>query len=409
MNGQFNARWARWLAIAWCLAGAPSAVAQFRPQVPVEEPPLLDARNILPVQTMVSEFWQVDPRVPVVGNHYLFTIHTRWGVPIRAVGMNMLELRLREVLALAHAQLLADDPQLVSKAVQQLRQADPDDNLPEIDPLGGSLRPPKEFERMILGRGHLADDAAGSPVRRQAAIALGVDPQTTNPLLALVLDELARLPRIDVDQQVLQVELPGMTLLSPLPLELDPDRAPSQIDAQVADHLQRLGVPGLLARQYNEQAAYPTLQRLAFARYFEELRQVEGRAGLVERAALAETTFEGLDRLQELRMLADLNANRPLRQVRDIGFPLAVANDGRHYLTMSKDFLYSTATLQEALAAYRQQFPYPQTVLVTSGGISPGAREVLRRHAIDVLDYMREGFQWRIRLRTPNLVELPDE
>src|SRR5262245_11632359 len=98
------------------LAAAPRAS---NPPAFEDDSPLFSARELLDDRLLRGPGYAIEDQVRVHDYRFLFYLRTSYGrLPV--LGVPMLELRLREMHAIAAARELADDPQAIEGVVQTL-------------------------------------------------------------------------------------------------------------------------------------------------------------------------------------------------------------------------------------------------------------------------------------------------
>src|SRR5262245_2340668 len=174
-----------------------------------------NARDVIDEQLLRGPGYVIEDTVRVHDYRFVFYMKTSYGrLPV--LGVPMLELRLREMHAIAAASDLADDPQAVQGIVRTLVDTPRGLGVLLTEPEQSVRRAGVGFRRMADRLTERDDRQAGGPVRRQVAADLGCDPETRNPILDRLLDQVAR--RRSAGQLVTKVGLgaavPGLSLLA---------------------------------------------------------------------------------------------------------------------------------------------------------------------------------------------------
>lgn len=193
-----------------------------------ETPPVLRAADLAPADLLQGPRHRVDERVPTDGLLARFTVRSDFGV-FEAAGPGMLRVRVSEVGALAElekvtksevfAKALAESAKRTGQSLEAVIEnpAETVKGIPEgvgrfFDRVGRSVRtgaqqagdqaaqrkaqgaaPEQAAADVGAAAGHATGEVLGYyDARRRLAKDLGVDPYTTNPVLAQKLDEVAR-------------------------------------------------------------------------------------------------------------------------------------------------------------------------------------------------------------------------
>jgi hypothetical protein len=211
--------WARsvgMIAVAGWIAGGAALPAYA--QAPVEPPPVLRAADLVPADLLQGPHHRVEPQVPTDGLLAWFTITSSFGT-FRVANPDMVRVRVGEVRALAEldkttksevfAQALGAAAKRTGRSLQAVVEnpAETVKALPEgvgrfFDRVGQATRTGVQQgrEQRQEGSGELAGETAALAAGeifgyydawRRLAKRVGVDPYTTNPVLAKKLDEIA--------------------------------------------------------------------------------------------------------------------------------------------------------------------------------------------------------------------------
>ena len=194
-----------WTVVAWVLlcAGAPSLAAP----PPVEPEPTLALADFAGLPAATGPGYRIGPRVPVSGFHGQFTLHTDLG-DLQADGVGMLRQRVAEVGPAAQLQQMSQSDVFVDALARSASTTATALGKAVTDPVDTAKALPagvgrffksvgQKVEGVAAGDAHesssaLAKDALGiNKAKRQLAQKVGIDPYTTNPILAKRLDDLA--------------------------------------------------------------------------------------------------------------------------------------------------------------------------------------------------------------------------
>jgi len=357
--------------------------------VPAEPAPTFRASDLLVSDILRGPNYTIDEFVQVENYKYRFNLNTEWGV-IPVHGLNMLELRLREMYAIENARQLAQDPQFIEGIFQTVRNTPQGIKILLTEPQGALLRAPKGFERMVRGKLDPADRRAGSENRRRLAVEVGCDPETTNPVLKSLLDGIALRKGLGgfATKVGLGLALPGLGLLPTTAeiKEMVATKAPHEINNHIDEELAGFGVPDHVRQQFCREISYTTTQRLLILQQLRSLRHVRNMPVLVERAIEATTESEGLSVLQELKMLNELNQRDPVEEIQNLGLPLARTKSGGLVIISAADYITNTPEVMEAIAAHRRDHPNTPTTFFVAGRVSPLAKQSFAAAKIEVLE-----------------------
>ena len=100
----------------------------------------------------------------------------------------MLDLRLREMYAIERAVRMNRDPQLIGSFLGTIDDSRRGAKVILTDPVGSVLRIPKAVGAGINDYVNVQNRRSGGEIRRRVAAELDCDPETTNTVLATLLD-----------------------------------------------------------------------------------------------------------------------------------------------------------------------------------------------------------------------------
>jgi len=382
------------LAVALALTLVPLADAQnTKPNQPTrwqgEPAPVFRVQEVLPTEIIQGPGYVIAQDVPVRDYKYQFTLRTPYG-EMRAHGRNMLEQRLREMYAIENAGKMARDPQLVKGVVETFKQTPQGVKVLLTDPGGTLLRAPKGFQRMATNMLDPQNHRAGGEERRRFATTIGCDPETTNPILIALLDDLAIRKAIGKagSNVGLHAVLPGLGLLATTQEFKDQlvKSSPAEINGAIERELLRFGVWEPVARQFCRERSYTTLQRMIFMDHLRALQDVEQAQSLVYRATNAYNEAEGLAVIQEMRLLRSLHERHGINRIELQGLPIALLNDRRVFIVNAADYIHATQEFRDAVASFRRARPNDPGIFLTAGIVSESARQTLDDHGLKLLE-----------------------
>jgi len=354
--------------------------------------PVFEAKDVLPESLLTGEHYRIEPQVQLVGYHYQFVIVTRWGrLPAR--GVNMLLLRLYELNAIEQALKERWAPKELEGALKTLLKTPEGALMILSDPLGTILRTPRNLKRLTSPALNEQDRGAGVDVRRRLSARLGCDPETRNPILKALLDQLALREKAGnlAGKIGLSVAVPGLGLLS-LNADMENDivnKLPSEINAQIDAELAQLGSPQPIRKRFLANAAFTTKERLAFMSHLRQLKEIPGAVSLVENAAAARDESQALSVLEENWLLLQFLDKHAVQKIEFTGLPVARLEDDSIAVFASVDLLSTGPAFENLRETIRKQFPTQKTDLRLAGGVSDTARTLLAESKIGVTGNLR--------------------
>ncbi|MHC4228369.1 MAG: hypothetical protein ACYSW0_13170 [Planctomycetota bacterium] len=355
-----------------------------------EMAPVFSAHQVLPEEILRGANYQLAERVRVQEYQYVFTVRTDYGV-ITARGRHMLGLRLRELKSIEAAKKLSKYPLIVDGILTPLRDTEKGLDIIINEPFESIERAPEGLELMVDQYTDPSDVRAGSPTRRKMAIELDCDPETCNPVLKKLLDELALYKlggSLLTEGAMAFIPIPGLGVLSMTAKmkELIVNSPPSVINGQIYRELEVAGVETYTRFRFRYSSAFTTVQRLQLMEQFRALKGVQNRAALIEIAAKAHTEAEALSSIHKGKMLADIQKRQSIRLLKFVGlFPLAVLSNGTHVLICPYDYVTSTREVDKYVDTYRASNPNVTTVLVTAGRVSPAVLKKVKSARIRIV------------------------
>jgi hypothetical protein len=353
--------------------------------------PVFSADRVLGQQISRGSNYRLVERVPVEEYQYVFTIRSDFG-EITARGRGMLDLRLRELKSIETATKLSKYPLVVEGILTPLRDTEKGLDLIINEPFESIERVPEGLDLMMDQYRDPADRRAGSPARRKIAVELDCDPETRNPVLKKLLDELTLYVTggsLLTSGAMSYIPVPGLSVLSMTARmkKLIVNSPPSAINGQIDSELDAAGVESSIRHRFRYSSAFTTVQRLQLMEQFRALAGVQNRAALIEVAAKAHTEAEALSSIRKGKMLADTRARKSIRRLKFVGlFPLAVLNNGTHVLICPYDYVTSTREMNSYVDAYRASNPNVTTVLLIGGRISPAVLKKVESARIRIIE-----------------------
>lgn len=312
------------LAVVTALVLGPTVTAT-RAQSGFEAEPELRAQGLVPAELLKGPRFTVEDRVQVKGFLARFSIRSDFG-PFEAHGIHMLHVRVREIHALGQMEEMSKTKEFAAAAGKAVARpvtstahmlVHPVDTIAGVPDGVGRL-----FDRVKLGgakvieAGSASDKSSGEKTadvskrvggitvnalgyekeRRDLAKGLGVDPYTTNPVLAKKLDDMAWVAfsgRLGV-QAAVSVFVPYSMAMSGVTIAnstvYDTPGADLINQAQAAFAATGAREAQVTALMNNPQYSLSVLT--ALAQGAQRLTDVTGLASLVEFAAGAKTQDE---------------------------------------------------------------------------------------------------------------------
>ena len=346
------------------------------------------ASLILPKEILQGSNYRIAEHVPVEEYQYVFTVMSDFG-KITARGRDMLGLRLRELKSIEAAQKLSKDPHFVDGILAPLKDTKKGLELIITEPLESLGRAPKGFDLMVNQYIDPADRRAGSPDRRKLATKLDCDPETTNPVLKKLLDEMTlEMFTGNLLTQAAMSFVPGLSVPATTAQmkEIIGKSPPSVINDEIDGELEAAGVEKSIRSRFHYSTAFTTMQRLQLIDQFRALNGVQNRGALIEGAAGAHTEVDALCCIREGMMLVDIRERKPIRQLKFVGLPMAVLDNGTYVLVCPYDYVTNTQEVVDSVGEYRSSNPNVTTVLVTAGRVSPAARKTIESAGIRIVE-----------------------
>src|SRR5262249_17427112 len=151
----------------------------------------------------------------------------------------------------------ANDPQAIQGIVRTLSDTPRGLAVLLTEPDQSIRRAGVGFRRMADRVTDRDDRQAGGPVRRQIAAELGCDPETRNPILDRLLDDVARRRAAGqfVTKAGLSAAVPGLGLLALNAEQRDAIRArtPSELNTSIERSMIQVGVHPAFARRFRDE------------------------------------------------------------------------------------------------------------------------------------------------------------
>jgi hypothetical protein len=381
----------------------------------VEKPPVLNVKELIPENLLQGQGFRVEEQVPtdgIMGTYTLIADKETFGEDAgtyQVLSREMAVLRLSEVPAIIKlnetSKVGTFAKSVASTAAQPLESAGnmvlhPVDTVTGLPSGVGRF-----FDRVGSGAGRLWDAATdpgkggiertgdtvagvGSATkdvlgyeqeRRELAKKLGVDPYTTNKVLAKKLNEIATTAfraRMGTNT-VISVFVPASIILTGVKSmdNLVWDTPRGDLIVRVENKLQDLKVSPTQRSAFLHNAAFPLSLQVAMVENLARLGGVAGRTDVVALASTAATESQARFLATSVRMLADYHEKKtPITALAVPGPVVARDLDGTLVLPAPVDYVSWT----ERVATFAKHPSFrtaPQRTILLAGLMSPRAKQ----------------------------------
>ncbi len=399
------------ITLATVLLIAPQTVSA-QTAAAFEKPPVLSVTQLIPAKLLTGQGFRVEEQVPtdgIMGTYTLIADKETFGEDAgtyQVLSREMAELRLAEIPAIIKLNETSKAGTFVksvaASAAQPLESAghmvmNPVDTVTGLPSGVGRL-----FERVGTGAGRLWDTATDSDngglgeaagqtgaitkdalgyeqERRELAKKLGVDPYTTNPVLAKKLDEIATTAfraRVGVNTAI-SVFVPASIILTGVRTmdNLVWDTPRGDLIVRVETKLREMKVPPEQVSAFMHNPAIPLSLQVAVVENLGRLAEVQGRGDVVWLAGNVETESQARFLATSVRMLANYHEKqKPITAMAAPGPLVARDQEGALILPAPVDYLSWT----ERVASFAKNPSFvamPQRTLWIAGQMSPRAKK----------------------------------
>jgi hypothetical protein len=374
-----------------------------------EKPPVLNVKDLIAANLLQGQGFHVKEEVPtdgVMGVYTLVADKETFGEnagTYQVLSREMAELRLSEIPAIIKlnetSRVGTFAKSVAVTAIQPLESAghmvmnpvDTVTGLPSgvgrfFDRVGGGVGRLVGSEP-IPGTGGEEGGAADATrdllgyeqERRELAKKLGVDPYTTNPVLAKKLDEIATTAfraRVSVNTAI-SVFVPASIILTGVRTmdNLVWDTPRGDLIVQVENRLKEFNVSPTQRTLFLNNPAVPLSLQVAVVENLNRLANAKGREDVIWQMGTVATESQARFIATSVRMLAEYHEKRkPITAVAAPGAVIGRDQDGLLILPAPVDYISWTEKV-----AYFAQSPkllaVPRRVLWITGGISPRAKK----------------------------------
>jgi hypothetical protein len=348
-------------AIACVLAGQAAA------QTPEEfdKPTVLHAVDTAPAKLLLGPGFRVEDAVPTDGLTTRFTILSDVGV-FEAWGVETLAVRVAEIPAI----------RLLDEACRSdaFARAAANTAARPLQPAGSGLG---RFFSEAPGAESSLVPADREKELRDAARRLGVDPYTTNPVLAVRLDQIAwvaAVGRVSLGTLLpsatpAMIAVPGSEVAHHWIYDLPAD----ELRAKNEQRLRGFGAADEQIRALRAAPGFTLSIQTALVEALGRLTDVQGRADVVALAATAATPDQALYLVSAVSILADRNEQAPIDVLLARGTLVARQKSGQLVAPLPADYV----SWNERMAhfAQREDLAAPERGVWISGRTTSRARE----------------------------------
>jgi len=394
------------LALLTALATA-GTLTTARAQSGFEAEPVLKASDLVAPDLLKGPHFAVDDQVPVKGFLARFTLRSDYGT-FQVHGIRMLQVRVKEVYALAQIDDMSKTKEFAAAAGKAIARpvtstvnmvVHPVDTITGLpDGVGRLFDRIKLGGKAVVGAATATDTSSGQKVadvsqrvgaitvtalgyekeRRDLAKGLGVDPYTTNEVLAKKLDDMAWVAfsgRFGI-QTAMSVLVPYSMAMSAVTITNSTVYDTSQGDlinsAQAIFAATGASDGQVQALMKNKQYSLSQLTTLAIG--VQRLQGVAGLPSVVSFAAIAQTQDETRLVAAAVNMLARYHESvAPIAEVMAPGPIIGRTMNGALVIPAPVD--YGAWSERAARFARREDLKAPSRTVWLSGRLSPGARK----------------------------------
>ena len=346
---------------------------------------VFETNSILAPALLQSDDFRLAAETPVENYEFQFNIETSYGVfPVS--GVPLLEKRVAELRAIEKAAALSNKTVAINSAWEALKKTPRGAGHLLSDPRGTLAAVPRGIERAAANIVNPVDRRVGTEAKRRLAINLGVDPETRNPVLMNLLNQLSRREILgNVGSKfALGAVLPGLGTLATSEeyrekfFTQNPHELLQQLDAELI----QLGVWPPAREEFIATGRWTLLEKITFVQLFGQLTGVEHADVMIYLANQDQTEIAILRRLIEMRLLVELHSQSPIKTISNTGLPVAWLNNGNIVGVCSVDFLTNSTDVQNVAEGFRKSNPNTSITLLSTGWVSAEAQKTLDSHNI---------------------------
>lgn len=395
--------------LALALVGVASASAA--PARAFEQPPALNASDILSKSLLANANYKVGQQVATDGFMYMYQVDSKWG-PLRVTSTAQLEQYLHELDVVAQLEAVKGTGEfaaamkdvgadVVGGAATLIRNP--------VDTMGGAVSGVGAMfgraNEALIGGGvkgdqdsALAEIAGYTKLKREYAHEFGVDVYSRNPILQSELDAVSRAAYAgNITAKVAFMAVPGgagavisvakntRTLNEALR-----DLPPLELRKRNRGLLEAMKVDPQLAELFVESPAYTPREQSILVDALLSMASTRNRDAYVRHAILTSDADSAFFRQRQAEMYADYHRSKSLSRFVSVGqVAVGQREDGYVVFCAPLDVLYWTPRMAEFLEVFEAQLGAVGDVkgkeLVLGGSITPLARSELTKRGWSVI------------------------
>jgi hypothetical protein len=386
-----------------------------------EEPPILSAKAILKPEFLAGDGFTVNDQVPTSTGRNRYLIESQYG-EFEADGNIMLQRRVAEIAAIRKLKEVSRtdeykkalkaavaSPLVVAKDVVT-NPVSTISGIPKglfgfVNRAGQSLKERADRRKRSQYEDSNAASLIGfSKAKRAVAIQLGVDPYSSNATLQRELNgiawatyagkmtfSVATMPIGGAAGMALSAAGVTNTLNQALL-----DQSPTELRLRNLKSMLAMGCDRATADRFNNNPAFSPSVQTALVMNLETLKGVANRAAFLDLAG-SEASDEGdaLFFLETSKVLANLNAKKPLARLQQVGrIPVAVQKDGRAVVALQWDYAAWTDKAANFIGLFKaSDFGKKASglTIAISGDASPLAQQQLKDANIELVTRIAPG------------------
>lgn len=386
-------------------------------QAGYEQPPVLNASQILSPEFAQGPGFKVREEVPTYAGSNRFVIDSDFGV-FEADSNLMLVQRVREIQAMAKLKELSGSQEYVEalKAAGQssfnnakqlvTNPVDTVSGLPKglykfMNRAGQSLKEAGKRKTSDYEDNAMVDMIGFSKTKRGLALRFGVDPYSTNKAFQTELNRIAWASfagKTTLGGATMFVTGGAGAALSALNIseslqDVLRDSSPTDLRILNDTNLKKMGVGATSRERFLNNPMLSPTHQLTIVGALQKLQGVAGRDSFINMAAASADEIEANFYTATALLIARLGAADLARITAFDQLPLCVAKDGTVILALQWDYASWTEPADKFLAAVQQSSlcaGKPLRVCL-SGQVSPMAREQLAARKIQVAELQQPG------------------
>lgn len=401
----WRTRWNCALAIAFVLLVPWTVAAQ-----EFEGPPMLPASDLAPAGLVAGNGFRVDSPVPTDGLMALFVLRSNVG-NFNAPGLEMLRIRVAELPAIVQLQHTSKTgvfaQSLAKNAIRPVTAAGQMvlNPMETVKGLPGGVQ--RFFGRVGAGAQQIAQSATNpeqtggeraaavssrigkttkdilgyEQERRELAKQLDVDPYTTNPVLAPLLDEIAEVAftaHVGVNLAI-SAAAPGAMAITGVRMVSNWVWDTPRADLIVRNNktLKEMDVPDQTVSLFMNNSAFPLSVQTNFVENLSHLSHVPGAVDVVTLAATAQSEMQARFLTDAVGMLVNYSSRSPLSSISAKG--TVVGRDRSGAVVVPAPVDYVSWTKRIAYFAHRRDLAASRRIALVSGQMSPMAKKNFRK------------------------------